>query len=684
MAGVTRSTAAWRQDALWLAAIGVSGAAARLAFAWQYTREPLGQFPWVDEASYWTWAQAILRGGWWPIRPFYQDPLYPYWLACLMGVVGSEVVRLRIASAALGAITPLVVAWAGRIGVGRAEGLVAGWSTAFYGPLIFADGSLEKEGLAAFCTALAFGVTAHLARLGRPPVSAAAGAWWGAVGLLRSNAFVVAPIAAVWVALGGGRTSAIQGSLAGGTGFQPVLGCAMGKMLVPLRTARGTRDPALARGWQLAVGFLAGFLVVVAPVVVINTLVSNPRELLGTTWQLGPNFYIGNGPGATGTYMAPPFVRAHPSYEAADYAVEAMRRAGRPLTPGQVSRFWLTEGLRQWGVAPLQSIRLLVRKLGLLIHRLEIPDNQDIEFVRIVAAPALGLGFVDFGILFPLATVGLLRVPRTRFWWFLSLATGLGLVATAVFFVVGRYRVPWVPGLALLAAAGLVDLIKCFRLGDWRGLAWRAGLVGLPAALLSWRPLADPAPARWGNQLVALALADLRAGQLDPAIDALDLARASSSHAADRVRELSVDGPFHDLLFAEVQRAFGRSEVSADGTSASIRQARLLRQLPERSAQARSLLEARLQANSADAAANRELGALLLSWPRAASDRTLALQALQRGSDGARGDLRATLLFALATSRPQLLNRAAPEVGSSEKMLMTLVRAVLASREGSP
>lgn len=150
-------------------------------------------------------------------------------------------------------------------------------------------------------------------------------------------------------------------------------------------------------------------------------------------------------------------------------------------------------------------MRLLGFKLALATHRFEIPDNQDIEFVEIVAAPALAWGIVDFGTVFPLAVLGLARVPRTPFWWFLSLATGLGLAATALFFVVGRYRVPWVPGLVLLAAAGVVDLARLVRLGDWRGLAWRLALLGLPAVILSWRPQADPVPTRWGNQLIALA-----------------------------------------------------------------------------------------------------------------------------------------------------------------------------------
>ena len=410
--------------------------------------------------------------------------------------------------------------------------------------------------------------------------------------------------------------------------------------------------------------------------------VSNPHELLGTTWQLGPNFYIGNGPGATGTYMAPPFVRAHPAYEAADYAMEAVRLAGRPLTLGQVSRFWLFEGIKQWAHAPVASIRLFVWKLGLLTHRFEIPDSQDIEFVQIVAAPALACGIVDFGIVFPLAVIGLARVPRTPFWWFLVLSTWLGLAATAVFFVVGRYRVPWIPGLVLLAAAGLVDLARLLRRGDWLGLSWRIGILGLPATLLSWRHQADPVPTRWGNQLIAMALADLRVGQIDPAIDALDLARASSPEMVARVRELSENGPFHDLLGDVVYRELAKAPNPKSDATETIRQARLLRQLRDRSAQARSLIETIVRSSSTDALANRELGALLLSWPERPTDRDRALKVLELASRQPGGDVRATLLLALATGNRERLDNPAVVAAEGRDFLVRLVRAMLGSGAG--
>jgi hypothetical protein len=635
------------RDLAWLVAIFLSALVVRLLFAWQYARAPLGQYPWVDESSYWTWAQAILRGGWLPIRPFYQDPLYPYWLACLMAVIGTDVATLRIVSAGLGAITPVAIALVGRAGLGRAQGIVAGWLSAFYAPLVFADASLEKEGLAAFLTVLALGLTGLRTRSVSLAMALGGGGAWGAAGLLRSNALVIAPAAIVWLAWFGTDQS----------------------------------NPSRVRRLATPLGFLAGFLAVLLPVAAVNTAVSSPRELLGTTWQLGPNFYIGNGPGATGTYRAPPFVRGNPAYEAADYAMEAMRRANRPLSAGEVSRFWLIEGLKPWAESPLGSLRLLIRKLGLLTHRSEIPDNEDIEFVTIVAAPALSAAVIDFGILFPLAVIGLAHRPRTPFWLFLNLATWLGMAATALFFVVGRYRIPWVPGLALMASAGLVDLAQLARNREWSGLALRLALLGIPAACIAWRSQADPVPTRWGNELIALATAKLRSGHLDPAIDALDLARVTNRDIALKVRQLTGEGPLHDLLVVVTDRELRMKSGATASVDGDVSKARLLRQTSDRSAAARTLLEARLQSSPEDHAAMRELAALILAWPANPGELDRARALLGQASRSPNADDRAILLQALLTSNPAVLEQSPPGLDARLAPLPALVRAILRSRQ---
>ena len=203
---------------------------------------------------------------------------------------------------------------------------------------------------------------------------------------------------------------------------------------------------------------------------------------------------------------------------------------------------------------PGASIRLLSTKLGLLLNDFELPDNQDIEFVRLVAAPRLAWGIVSFGWLIPWAAVGLFRGDRSAFWWFLATSTVAGLGSTAAFFVVARYRIPWVPGLALLGSAGLVDLARRARGRRWGALIVRVVLVGAPVAALAWRPLADPVPDRWGHAEIVLAVAELGESHLEPAIDALDDARAFNPGAAGRVGEITASGPIHDRL-AELVRS---------------------------------------------------------------------------------------------------------------------------------
>ena len=112
-----------------------------------------------------------------------------------------------------------------------------------------------------------------------------------------------------------------------------------------------------------------------------------------------------------------------------------------------------------------------IYKLGLLFSDVEVPDSQSPDWVRLVAAPGLGLAFLSFGWLTPWAAVGLARGERSPFWWFLVATTAAGLISTAAFFVLGRYRVPWAPCVALLAAAGVVDLARRIKARRWGQVA---------------------------------------------------------------------------------------------------------------------------------------------------------------------------------------------------------------------
>ena len=629
-------------DVLWLLAIGLVGLVLRIGSAVQYAAHPIGQWPWVDEGAYWTRAIEIGSGRWLPDLPFYQDPLFPYALSALIRIVGPEIATLRVALAGLGALTPLFVFLAGRWGLGRAEGVLAGLATAVYGPLIFTDGLLEKEGLAALLAAIALTISARCLNAGprwRMAGIAAAGWTWGLVALLRANALIVAPIGFVWAAsLGLSR-----------------------------------RSRAL-----LSTSFVAGFGLAIAPAVVVNAIVAKPPELIVTTWQGGANFYIGNGTGATGTYWAPDFVEATPAREALDFKAEASRRSGRGLTPGEVSRYWFGQGITRWREAPVASVALLAKKIGLLLNDFEVPDNQDRDFVRIVAAPRLAWGFVGFGGLFPFAVLGLVRRDRTRFWQILAASTVVGLASTAVFFVVGRYRIPWLPGLALLGAVGAVDLHALARSRRWKSLAWRLTLVAAPAVVLAGRPLDDPVPDRWGHAEIALAVAELGASHLEPAIDALDDARAFGPEAAFRVDQIVSEGPVHDRLATLVGSRLEDNRGRPDLLRSTL--ARWLRQVPEGQAEARRLLDQALALDPTDRVALRERGALRLAEVEEPEARKEAAKELALAARPPNGDPSAAILGAILARDGDLL----PDLDNERFRLLSprlpLARAVLGRR----
>lgn len=627
----------------WAGGAGVFALAllVRLAFAVPFANHPLGAFTWVDEAAYWDRAQEIRAGRWLPERPFYQDPLWPYLLALWQSIVGVDVPRLRVVMAIVGSVTPVLVYVAGRRGFGRVEGLLAGGLTAICAPMVFTDGCLEKEGLGAALAAAALAVMAPARAV--PAVVAASGLLWGATALVRANALALAPLGALWWAVD--ATSATIGA------------------------------------WRRAcagLAFAAAFALALLPVALANARVGAPGDFVLTTWQAGANFYIGNGPQANGTYAAPPFVVGSPEREAGDFAAEARRRTGRRLAPGAVSRFWFGEGLDTWSRAPAASLSLLLRKLVMVVNRVEVPDNQDPAVVRLVCAPALGWSVVGLGLLVPLAALGLPVSVRRPFGRWLVVTVVVGLGSTAVFFVVGRYRVPWLPGLALLAAVGGVASARLIRERSWGRLGRRVLVLGLPAGLLAWWPLPDLVPGRWAHAELRLALASLQAGRLDEAIAAFDDARCVSPILADRVAALLGQGPLHETYRGLATERAAR--IALDGPQGELELVRLLRNLESGRAEARRRLEALRARLGDDPRVLREWGALALCDGSDTNSRREAERALVAAADG---DFEAAIMAALVTRDRGRLPIPHPGMTPAQAVRSRLARAFLTSeREG--
>jgi tetratricopeptide (TPR) repeat protein len=206
--------------------------------------------------------------------------------------------------------------------------------------------------------------------------------------------------------------------------------------------------------------FLVGVLLVLLPVAARNYSVAGGWYL--TTSQFGSNLYIGNHPGAHGSYVALREGRGSPEYERLDATELAEADSGRRLIPSEVSGYWTAKTLAYIESQPGDWLRLLGRKARLLVSSTEIVDTESQESHAEYSWPLRVLGPLwHFGLLLPLAIVGAaVWWPDRRRVWPLYALTAVYAASVVLFFVVARYRLPLVPIIIVFAALGAVTLVE--------------------------------------------------------------------------------------------------------------------------------------------------------------------------------------------------------------------------------
>ncbi|MFO8058928.1 MAG: tetratricopeptide repeat protein [bacterium] len=392
----------------------------------QYMDTPLFTVPFTDEESYVNWAKKIVEGK--PVGVFYQDPLYPYFLALVFKITGVPETGMdhpawlviRILQVLMGTGAAALVFYAARKLAGPAAAAAALLLFSLYQGLYFYELLLLKTCLATLASAgvLAAGVACASSAY-RKPRWLLLGVLIGTAALLRGNFLAFVPFAMAWAVF------------------------------------------LLWRDWKKglvrAALIIAGAALAVSPATVHNL---RKGDLVITTSQAGPNFYIGNNPIADGAYVKLPFQEsAHPRYEARDFKKEAAERKGEDLTPSEVSRYWLREGMDWMAQNPGRALELYGYKLLLMVHRYEIPDNQSFYLVRENLVPSLWICFLSLGMLWAPALAGFIAVGFSdRRWLFVALLLMVYLLTAAMFYVLSRYRLALTPALAVLAGGYLVWL----------------------------------------------------------------------------------------------------------------------------------------------------------------------------------------------------------------------------------
>jgi tetratricopeptide (TPR) repeat protein len=449
VAGASARSPSWRECWLPFVAIALLAFALRYVYLLQARSMPLFNALIMDGESYGPWSDRIAAGDWLGDQVFYQAPLYPYFLALVKLAIGKSLWTIRIVQMAIGSLSCGILFLAGRRFFSRGAGIAAGVILALYAPAIFFDGCIQKTNLGLLWTVL---LLLALARATHGPSVArwlVAGLALGLLMLTREETLLLAPVVVAWI-------------------------------LVARRA-----DPLAFRA-KLAGGWIAGLALALIPVAVRNYKVGG--ELVLTTSQAGSNFYIGNNPDATGSYVPLRPGRSNVAYERQDAVELAEQAVGHPLTPTEVSHYWFGRAFAFIRAEPGRWLELMLKKTHLLFNAYEMPDAEDQYFYeRYCPLLAILDPFLNYGVVLPLAAAGIVLTRRR--WRELSILYSLLATLCAgvvIFYVFARYRYPLVPILVLFAGAALVEGFARFRA---HGVG---ALTGALLALIGGAALANP------------------------------------------------------------------------------------------------------------------------------------------------------------------------------------------------
>ena len=393
----------------------------RLAHIWNSRANPTFWAPAVDPGWYDQAAQNILMGNWGQF-PFFRAPAYPALLAAVYAVFGRDLMAARVLNAALQGAAVWAVWRVGRAYIAPAAGIIAALLLAVNGTAIYFAGEILSTSAEMLAAILGLWATLRLTRDHGLPAVMVCGLAWGAAALVRPNFLFVFPVVLTVVYF---STRAISGR----------------------------------RALTAGVVWLAAAFAPILPVTVVNYLKSGELVLIAS--QGGVNFWIGNNPESTGILSVLPGYGNTWTLE--DAKAEAERELGRPVGPGELSRFYYAKGWSFLSRYPGLAVRFMIRKTALFFNRFEISNNKHIEYFSAVSPWLPPLQRLNFGVLVPLGLLGF-WVARRQAWAQITAGLiALYAVSVVLFFVTSRFRMPSVPWLSLLTGGGLWWMVETLR-----------------------------------------------------------------------------------------------------------------------------------------------------------------------------------------------------------------------------
>jgi tetratricopeptide (TPR) repeat protein len=362
--------------------------------------------------------------------PYFRAPLYPWMLGAIYSVsLTYRFLLVALVQHVMGAITCVLLFGITTEAFGRRAGILAGFLSAVYAPLIFYEGELLIVTLFIFLNAGTLFLLLQGARRDNLWLLLAGGCTLGLSVITRPNILLFVPAAVLWVLL----------------------------------AIRGGAQRRLVRAAVTAMPIV----MIIGGITCRNYMVS--KELVLVSSQGGINFYIGNNPRATG--MPPPTRKTYGTTDQYRDAVEVssdeilQQATGEEFTPGDISDMWYDVAFSFVREDTASWLALTWKKFVLFWNDHEIRNNKSYYFCKRYSA-LLRLLPVSYGVLAVLAVLGVAARARSRPLGpmvLIILYADMFMLAVVLFFVCARLRLPVVVGLVPLAAAGIDAAITAGR-----------------------------------------------------------------------------------------------------------------------------------------------------------------------------------------------------------------------------
>lgn len=419
----------------WPLVVALAAIAVRVIYLFQISRSPEAMVPLVDERWHWEWAHEILNESFWGEGAYFRAPLYPYFLAFLAWITSGSILASKMLQVLLTGGTAWLLYRLAEHLFNRTTAIIAGLAYAIYGTMVFYETMFLIPAL--FLLLTVWGM--YRVIVYRDSTSGRTwlltGIIFGLAALSRPNILVVIPFLLLWMYL-----AASPGT----------------------PSSKRLRLPAV---------MVAGVLLMIAPATVRNAVVTGEFILISS--QGGINLYLGNNPQADGLTMLMPEVDLDESVSWREFRrvtrIAAEREVFRELSEAEQSSFWTKKALRFVADHPGQFLALVWKKSVYLVSGYENSDNADLYHQRTKSSFYSVLLwnkaiYFPFGLLLPLALVGLyVTRKQARQLWPVYIFLLAYIPSIVLFLVTARHRLPMVPFMLLLAAAGLVALWRSWR-----------------------------------------------------------------------------------------------------------------------------------------------------------------------------------------------------------------------------